>query len=238
MTTALPAPARPGLPSTELAPLTARQRHGRDDPELVVLAQQGDEGAWELLYAKYRPILATYLLRRLGHGDSDDADDLAQDVLLKAWCRIGQTGPGLKFGAWIFQVATNHLLDVLRHRGLVKFQVFEQFAASHADCVLLMSANRADYPEGAAEYAELQAEVRAVLDRLDDHAECFGAANHKGRFRLAMVLREYCGLSYDEIAARLQTTRAAVKSQLHRSRNRFRELAAQRPYFAEYAGAS
>lgn len=187
---------------------------------VVARAQQGEEAAFEWLYRRYWTAIYNYVYRLMG--DPGDAEDLATDAFLKAWLALPQTKPDLRFGAWMYRIATNRCLDELRHRRLVKWQPWEAFIS-----VFHPSQVAKDNPERDAVRREDAEEVAALLSQLPP------------KHRLVLHLREYRDLTYDEIAEVLLTTRAAVKSLLFRAREELRELyrRAERQPGRSYDGA-
>jgi RNA polymerase sigma-70 factor (ECF subfamily) len=174
---------------------------------MVGLAQRGDEAAFEWLYTRYSGAIHIYLYRLMN--DSTDAEDLTADTFLKAWLHLPKTSDDLRFGAWIYRVATNVALDLLRHRGLIRWQPWAAFLACFHPAQVAPEGH--DSPERAYLSTEASAEIEQVMASLPP------------KYRLCLLLREYQGLSYDEIAEVLSTTRAAVKSLLFRAREEFRQ---------------
>jgi RNA polymerase sigma-70 factor (ECF subfamily) len=200
-------------------------------PQVVERARAGDRAAFAALYAHYYAAIRNFLYRIFE--DSADADEFAQDAFVKAYRGLPHIAGELKFGAWLYRIATNVARDALRHRALVRWERFdgdsspftpalaarwkhwatedavEESSSAHRQGYDLVVHDRSDDPEQAALDAEVAAQVRDVLDRL-----CT-------RYRVGLELREYHDLSYDEIAEVLGTTRAGVKSLLFRARREF-----------------
>ena len=166
-----------------------------EDPEVV----------FERLFAQYEQPIYQYVYRLLG--DAEDARDFTQDAFVKAYRKLPETLAKGEFQpqAWLYRIATNVCLDELRHRKLVKWQPWESFVS-----LFHPSQVARDNPERDALQDETRHEVEAVLDRLSP------------RYRAALILREYHGLGYEEIAQVLGTTRTAVKTLLLRAREAFR----------------
>src|SRR3972149_3583313 len=103
----IPAAARPARPETNAQTL--------EEWDLVRRAQQYDEAALESLYQIYHPKIYSYAFLQLG--DIQAAEDLAADVMLKMLESLkGYRFKGLPFGAWVFRIARNRLIDLHRRR--------------------------------------------------------------------------------------------------------------------------
>jgi RNA polymerase sigma-70 factor, ECF subfamily len=163
------------------------------------------EAVFARLFAQYEQPIYQYVYRLLG--DAEDARDFTQDAFVKAYRKLPETLAKGEFQpqAWLYRIATNVCLDELRHRKLVKWQPWESFVS-----LFHPSQVARDNPERDALQDETRHEVEAVLDRLSP------------RYRAALILREYHGLGYEEIAQVLGTTRTAVKTLLLRARESFR----------------
>jgi RNA polymerase sigma-70 factor (ECF subfamily) len=101
----------------------ARERSGPaadsgDPPSIEALvdrARQGDADAFGLLYDRFQPEIVRYLAHRVG--DPDTAEDLAQQVFLKAWQAIPRyEARGVPFKAWLYRMAHNQMVDYFRTR--------------------------------------------------------------------------------------------------------------------------
>lgn len=198
-----PPGAAPDPPSA--APSQRTPQPDATERELVRLAQAGSHAAFDALVERYQAALQTYALRLMGH--AEDAQEKTQDALLRAWLALPRTTPDLRFGAWVYRILTNTCLDELRHRKLLHWHELDAAAEHRPNAPLFVAA---DSPEREALASETAGEVRAVLDALPP------------KYRAALVLREHYDQSYDQIAVLLDTTRAAVKSLLHRARIEFR----------------
>jgi RNA polymerase sigma-70 factor, ECF subfamily len=163
------------------------------------------EALFAQLYQQYEQAIYAYVYRLLG--DSEDALDFTQDSFVKAYKKLPVTLAKGNFQAqaWLYRIATNVCLDQLRHRKLLKWQPWETFVS-----LFHPSQIARDNPERDAMQTETKQEVEIVLEKLSE------------RYRIALVLREYHGLGYEEIAEVMGTTRTAVKTLLLRARESFR----------------
>jgi RNA polymerase sigma-70 factor (ECF subfamily) len=169
------------------------------DAPLVERCRSGDRAALAELMARYqRPIYnaAFWIVRR-----PEDANDVAQTVFLKVAERLGGYDGDRRFFSWIYRIAVNEALDVLRRNG--HEQALDE-DVEFAD----------DRPEPGAVLAAAEAgtQVRAALLQLTVAQ------------RTVIVLRHFSELSYREIADVLDVDEKTVKSRLFEARTRLREL--------------
>ena len=187
-------------------------------PVAEVSAESAEE-VFQRLFAQYEQPIYQYVYRLLG--DAEDARDFTQDAFVKAYRKLPETLAKGEFQAqaWLYRIATNVCLDELRHRKLVKWQAWESFVS-----LFHPSQVARDNPERDALQTETKHEVEIVLEKLSE------------RYRIALVLREYHGLGYEDIADIMGTTRTAVKTLLLRARESFRlHYAKLHPLLAEQA---
>lgn len=158
---------------------------------LAANAADGDRAALEELLAvidRYR--LSRPAVRRLVINDGD-AEDVYQDVLIRVAERIEGFAGDSRFTTWLYTVARNAAIDHLRSRKEVA-PIDEERLMSDTDRVSSMIASRAD--------------IRAVLEALPDH------------YRSAVTLRDVDGLTYEDIATKLNIPLNTVRSRLARGR--------------------
>ena len=140
-------------------------------------------------------------------GDADDARDLTQDCFVKAYRALPRARPDSNVSAWLHRIASNACLDVLRRRQRLRWLPWEGPKHDH-----LLISTPIDDPERAAISQETRVTVQRVLDKMSH------------RHRLALILREYEGLSCEEIGEVMNLSRSAVKSMLFRAREEFRRV--------------
>ncbi|MBI2268636.1 MAG: RNA polymerase sigma factor [Candidatus Blackburnbacteria bacterium] len=177
-------------------------------PEVIVRAQAGDHEAFEVIFDRYQSAIYNYAYRLTGN--REDAFDLTQDTFLKVYQGLPKTQLGLRLNSWLYRIATNTCLDELRHRKTLKGKPWEDFmSVFHSSQV-----SRED-PERSVLDKENQEEVQLILNLMHP------------RHRMCLILREYHGLSCDEIAEVLETTRTAVRTLFFKAKARFREIYAR-----------
>ena len=165
---------------------------------------QGDTRAFDELVRRHqRHVLANirYMTRA-----SNDAEDLAQEIFVKAYFAITNFEGRSSFKTWLSHVKANHCLNYLRRQRGVNYveldDTDEAQSGLHEDPTVLRDLELRDDRE----------RITAALDRLSDAV------------RVPLVLREVDELSYEEIAVTLGIGLSAVKMRIKRGREQFRQL--------------
>ena len=172
------------------------------EADLVSLAKSGDMRAFEQLARAYADRIFAVLIGLLG--DRSEAEDVAQDVMLRAWRGISRFDGRSLFFTWLYRIAINEANRSLGKRSRRPAQV-----AIDAN-ILQLPATAADEPARRYEQAELRAGLRVALAELPP------------AYRTAIVLRDFEGLSTQQAAQIVGISQAAFKSRLHEARLRVR----------------
>lgn len=176
-----------------------------DENGWVTRAREGDATAFEAIYTRYERRIYAFVYRLMGN--ADDAYDLTQETFIKAYTALPRTAPDLNLSAWLHRIASNACMDVLRRRKLIRWLPWETFDTNPG-----LEPAADDDPVGEYNQFETSGEVQAVLDKL--------APKH----RMSLVLKEFQGMSCDEIGEVMGLSRSAVKSLLFRAREEFRQV--------------
>jgi RNA polymerase sigma-70 factor (ECF subfamily) len=173
------------------------------DQSLVNQAAAGSRDAFDELVVRYRRRVYN-LVRALTGGDSE-AEDLVQDVFIRAYRAIGGFRGDSAFRSWLYRIAINVV-----HTHVDKRRV--------RDAVLVAPAGDDDPMDEVATADDLEQTLlrRQVIDR------ALGTLPEE--LRVLVVLRDVQGLKYDEIADLVKTPRGTVESRLFRARQRLRPL--------------
>jgi len=152
-------------------------------------------------------------------GNSYDAEDLTQEVFVRVFRSLPGYTPGT-FEGWLHRITTNLFLDMARRRQRIRFEGLGDAAAG-----LLRDGEPT--PAQAFDARHLDSDVQAALDALAPE------------YRVAVVLCDIEGLSYEEIAAALGIKLGTVRSRIHRGRAQLRDaLGHRRPRHPTAARAS
>jgi RNA polymerase sigma factor (sigma-70 family) len=176
---------------------------GTTEPtEVITRARAGDAEAWGELYREYAPAIFRFCRRALP--TREDAEDATMDVFAKLKDKLGQYDMTRSFTAWLYKVAANHCWDTLRRRKI-----------------------RQDKETGDLENLPLEHPDPNQLDRLIEERTSEevrkALAKLGARARMALVMRYYSDMNYDEIADALGVRRAFVGVVLLRARHELRQ---------------
>jgi RNA polymerase sigma factor (sigma-70 family) len=165
----------------------------RSDDQLVALFRMGYDEAFRTIHDRYRQRLFAYTRQMLG-GSRSDAEDVLQDVFLRAYGALRNDDRPVTLRAWLYRVAHNRCIDHLRRPVPVAAEVYE-----------LSRPPEHDPPDETERREDLRRLVQDV-QRLPEQQ------------RSALLMREMDGLTYAELADALRTSIPAIKSLLVRAR--------------------
>jgi len=171
----------------------------KDTDLYVAYGKSGDPAMFRILWDNWkRPILT--LVRRVAAVSRAEAEDMTQEVFMTVIKERTRFKPEAKFSTWLYRIAVNRALNRIRDRKEI-VSADDTLPDTHEP-----------RPDAAAEASELSNTLSNTLALLPD------------RQRAAVVLREYEGKSYSEIADALQASEEAVESLLFHARSKLRTL--------------
>jgi RNA polymerase sigma-70 factor (ECF subfamily) len=170
--------------------------------EAIARARAGDAEAWGQLYREYAPAIFRFCRRAMP--TREDAEDATMEIFMKLKGKLSQYDTTRSFTAWLYKVAANHCWDILRRRKIrqdKETEDVESLPLEHPE------------PSQLEKLIELRTseEVRKALEKMGTRA------------RMALVMRYYSDMSYDEIADALGVRRAFVGVVLLRARHELRQ---------------
>jgi RNA polymerase sigma-70 factor (ECF subfamily) len=183
--------------------------HAETETSLIEKAQNGDRNAYGELVRHYHSGVVNVVYRMCG--DVELAEDAAQDAFIRVWLNLSFFRPGTSFRNWIYRIAVNAALDFLRREPKIPA----------ADVESLTMADPLAGPEAAFLQKERTVIVQKAILSLTEAS------------REVLVLREYGGLSYQEIASTLDIPLGTVMSRLNYARERLKELLVSQLYNLE-----
>ena len=184
------------------------------DPDRGLLERvaEGDVESFGVLVERHEKRIFRLCERMLQN--REEARDAAQEVFLKAFRKAGSYRPRGRVYTWLYRIAVNHCLNLLRRRRLAQFLSFGEVGGGDADD----DAGPEFEPEDAAPGAEQQLEARRRWRQTRELIDALPAGQ-----RAVLVLAKFEGLSYRRIAEVLEISEGAVESRLFRAMQRLRK---------------
>ena len=199
-----------GAPNATLTP---------DEQDIIWMmrVRHGDRAAFAELVECHQQRVVGTVARMLGIAE---AEDIGQQVFLRVWKSAARYEPTAKFTTWLYTITRNLVFNELRrrkHRPVTSFDAEPPGdpAGARDDSSSRFEDFQAPAPDATLLQAELQEAITAAIAQLPEAQ------------RMAIILRRYEELSYEEIAAVLHLTVPAVKSLLFRARVLLRERLAR-----------
>jgi RNA polymerase sigma-70 factor (ECF subfamily) len=177
-----------------------------DQPEIEWMRRirEGDMEAFRLLVETHQSRIVGTISKMLG---SDvEAEDLAQQVFIRVWRSAPRYKPTAKFTTWLFRITRNLVFNEMRRK---------RHFVDHSDDLTEPAERKERGPDQVLLEEELQTAIQDAISKLPEAQ------------RLAIILRRYEELPYEEIAKVMGTTVPAVKSILFRARAELRERLAK-----------
>jgi RNA polymerase sigma-70 factor (ECF subfamily) len=176
------------------------------EPEIEWMSRirEGDMDAFRLLVEAHQSRVIGTISKMLG--SESEAEDLAQQVFIRVWKSAPRYKPTAKFTTWLFRITRNLVFNELRRR---------RHFAGRTDEMPEQTERAEREPDRVMLEGELQDAIQKAIDQLPETQ------------RLAIVLRRFEEMPYEEIAKVMDTTVPAVKSILFRARSELREKLAK-----------
>ncbi len=170
-----------------------------NEAELVIKAQSGDRNAFSELVSIHARGVLNVIYRMCG--DAQVAEDAAQETFIRAWARLGSFRVDSSLRNWLYRIALNTATDMLRKEKRTLTGALEGFHLADPQLG----------PEGLFLQEERTAVVQRAIQTLPDAS------------RAVLVLKEYEGFSYHEIADALDIPIGTVMSRLNYARRLLKE---------------
>ncbi|MGZ8136802.1 MAG: RNA polymerase sigma factor RpoE [Methylococcaceae bacterium] len=173
------------------------------DQELVLRVQQGDKKAYDMLVIKYQHKIIQLVNRYVK--DPSESQDVAQEAFIKAYRALGNFRGDSAFYTWLYRIAINtaknHLVAKSRRNFHSEVDIQDAEQIENAPQLQGM-----ETPEGLLLNEEIIATIKSAIDNLPEE------------MRMAIMLREFEGMSYEEIAEAMSCPVGTVRSRIFRAR--------------------
>ena len=192
------------MPRTDSSP-AGNSSEDAEDVRLMRLVARGDTAAFEQLIERHQTLVLGTVARMLG--SNSDVEDIAQQVFIRVWKSASRYVPRAKFTTWLLKITRNLVFNELR-RAKRRSHAPLQPDPGAEEMQLKDESNQP--PDASLLEVELQDAIEKAIGELPETQ------------RLALILRRYEELSYEQIAEILDLSVAAVKSVLFRARTELR----------------
>ena len=166
------------------------------DLQLIEACLAGQQDAFAELVARYKNLVYSIILRMTK--DSEEANDLAQDVFLKMYKNLASYSSEFKFSTWVMRITTKHVIDFHRKR--------KQETVPFEDSLALTASDPDDSPEAALLRREEEERIQKIVDELPS------------MYKLPIVMYHGKGMSYQEISEKIGEPLSKVKNRIFRGR--------------------
>ena len=180
-----------------------------DEPALITAARKGDLDSFNTLVLAYQHQVYNLAYRIMGEAAS--ASDATQEAFISAWRHIGSFRGG-SFKAWLLRIVTNACYDELRRVKRRPASSLESLYVEDPTPDADLPPSQLESPEAFTQRRELNRAIQAGIAQLPPDQ------------RIALVLSDVQGMSYEEIAEATSANLGTVKSRLSRARARLRDL--------------
>ena len=182
------------------------------EKRLIKRLRRRDERAFREMVLTYQQPVFNLIYRLLGN--EQEAEDVAQEVFISVFKAIDGFRGDAKLSTWLYRIATNHCRNRFKYMRRRQYGQQRPFvdAASGETASDIALQGKVDRPDEMFAGRELEHHLKIALGRLDEE------------HRVAIVLRDIQGLSYEEIATVTGVARGTVKSRLHRGRVALKDL--------------
>jgi len=183
------------------------------DSELMLRVKKGEISAFNQILEKYQRPIINFVYRFLG--SKEKAEEITQEVFLRIYLARGRYRPRAKFSTYIYRIARNLSLNVLRKKRPQIVSLDEPISGENGEMKRELPDSRQISPAEALKKKEIQLLVKKALDSLPQPQ------------KTAIILNRYNDRSYEEIGKIMNLSLPAVKSLLHRGKENLKEKLAK-----------
>ncbi len=188
-----------------------RQRFSeKTDEELILMVQEGQNQAYDILVGRYKNRLYSYLYRLLGN--ESEAEEFAQETFVRAYMHADKYKTIARFSTWLYTIATNLVRNRIRNikRRPRTISMWTEDSGGE-DGRWVDVKDDGPNPEETMDQIKLQELIQQAIEKIPS------------KYRPSFVLREMNGLSYEEIAATTGLKLGTVRSRINRGRMHFKK---------------
>jgi RNA polymerase sigma-70 factor (ECF subfamily) len=172
------------------------------DAQLITKFQNGDSYAFNSIVWRWEKRIYNFVLRYLG--DHDDSCDVCQKTFIRAYRNLHRLRDAERFSTWLYQIAVNNCRDEIRRRSRKRMYSLDTMTQNQHDEKLPVMENDAkEHPEAQTHNGSLHELLNRALHQLPEEQ------------RIVVIMKQYQGLKFSEIAEVLETPVNTVKSRMY-----------------------
>lgn len=194
--------------SSQPSPLGWEEKNKLSDKALISLIKNGDKEAFSILIKRYEKKVLNILYLQLGN--TPDLEDLAQEVFIKVFKNVKNFRGESQFSTWLYRIAVNVSYDYKRKSKDI-YSLDDPLKEDEEDTFEKIIPNNDEDPLSIIEEEDLRNKLRKLIKELPKE------------YQEVLILREYEGLSYEEISKILNCPIGTVESRLFRARKELKE---------------
>lgn len=194
--------------SSQPSPLGWEEKNKLSDKALISLIKNGDKEAFSILIKRYEKKVLNILYLQLGN--TPDLEDLVQEVFIKVFKNVKNFRGESQFSTWLYRIAVNVSYDYKRKSKDI-YSLDDPLKEDEEDTFEKIIPNNDEDPLSIIEGEELRNKLRKLIKELPKE------------YQEVLILREYEGLSYEEISKILNCPIGTVESRLFRARKELKE---------------
>ncbi|MGC8579883.1 MAG: RNA polymerase sigma factor [bacterium] len=175
------------------------------DADILERFKKGDTSAFKEIVTTYQDSIYNLCVYMIG--DPINAEDLTQDVFIKAYTNLKSFKPQASIYTWLYRIAVNTCIDYKR-----KTTLESMFTHKNDEEIISNQPSNDPEPESISDSKQGVSDLKRALERLSK------------KLKTVIIMREIEGLSYEEIAQALDVSVGTVKSRLSRARNELQRL--------------
>jgi RNA polymerase sigma-70 factor (ECF subfamily) len=198
------------ISSQPKTPLGWEEKKNFSDQALISLVKLGDKDAFNILVKRYEKKILNILYLQLG--PINELEDLAQEVFLKVFKNLSKFRGESQFSTWLYRIAMNISYDYKRKNKINIFSLDENLDEDSDDTFKDFLTDSHEDLEKRIEREEIQKKIRNAIRNLPKE------------YQEVLILREFEGLSYKEIADILKCPVGTIESRLFRAREELKKI--------------
>lgn len=192
----------------------------QSDQEIIRHILTGDIEAYKILVNRYSAQVLNLCYRYLQH--REEAEDATQDVFIKAYTGLVDWEPRAQFKTWLYRIAINHCLNIVRRRKIIHFKSLQEIK-SEIHAFKDFTVSHINENEEHMLNAQREKFIHYLLNQLSE------------THRSVIILYYYQQLSYKEIAEILHVSLSSVESRLFRAKKKLAKLiSSQKNSFSKF----